>query len=220
MVSKVIWLKVLPFFLSCILNLVFLPFDSFEDQLCISCWQKTLFYNILGAVFICTKDSNSYFNALEWWKAKSILIKCAKCQTFGIWYTKHQKPTLISSSKYQKIWHIATITSQIWDGTDINAKNILAYLIHFSLSSYQISLFVCNTSLSLSLSLSLWNSHRPLAILRDKDRPGSPPITNPLCDEEELQCERHSGRKWKLPSTMVTKAIVLIWLSLLKGNKH
>ena len=56
-----------------------------------------------------------------------------------------------------------------------------------------------------SLLTDLW-SH----MLRDRDRPGSPLITDPLCNEEELQCEGHGGRKWKLPSETVTKAVVLI----------
>ena len=56
-----------------------------------------------------------------------------------------------------------------------------------------------------SLLTDLW-SHMP----RDRDRPGSPLITDPLCNEEELQCEGHGGRKWKLPSETVTKAVVLI----------
>ena len=73
--------------------------------------------------------------------------------------------------------------------------------------------------------VSIWHSHRrsrhaDLAMPRDKDRPGSPLITDPLCDEEELQCEGHGGRKRKLPSATATEAAVLIWFSLLKGNKH
>ena len=136
-----------------------------------------------------------------------------------------QKQALTSHSKSQKIWHISTVPSQIWDGTDNNAKHCLAYLIRFFSLLHHSSLSVCNPS----LSLSVWHSHRRLAMpprhvnltmSRDRDRLGSPLITNPLCDEEELQCEGHGGQKWKLPSATTTETIVLIWLSLLKGNKH
>ena len=37
--------------------------------------------------------------------------------------------------------------------------------------------------------------HADLATLRDRDRSGSPLITDPLYDEEQLQCEGHDGRK-------------------------
>ena len=46
-----------------------------------------------------------------------------------------------------------------------------------------------------------------LFMSRDRDCPGSPLITDLLCDEEELQCEGHSGRKWKLPSATATEAV-------------
>ena len=70
---------------------------------------------------------------------KSTLIRCAK----------HQKPSLISSSKSQKIWDMAIVPSQIWDDMDINAKHCLAYLIRF------FSLLLSDVSLRLHLSLSL-----------------------------------------------------------------
>lgn len=125
-----------------------------------------------------------------------------------------QKQALISHSKSQKIWHISTVPSQIWDGTNNNAKHCLAYLIRFFSLLHHSCLSVCNPSLSLSVC------HVDLTTPRDRDRLGSPLITNPLCDEEELQCEGHGGQKWKLPSATATETIVLIWLSLLKGNKH
>ena len=68
--------------------------------------------------------------------------------------------------------------------------------------------------LSLSLSCILATPSRQsdlviadLATPRDRDRPGSPLITDPLCDEKELQCEGHGGRKWKLPSATATEAV-------------
>jgi len=147
---------------------------------------------------------------------KSTLIRCVK----------HQKPSLINSSKSQNIWDMAIVPSHIWDGTDINAKHCLAYLIHF------FSLLLSNVSLCLHLSLSLssilatpsrhtdlttpisprWSRHRQslpadLATSRDRDHPGSPLITDPLYDEEELQCEGHGGRKWKLPLVMAMEAV-------------
>ena len=90
----------------------------------------------------------------------------------------------------------------LFRSTDINAKHCLAYLIRF------FSLLLSDASLALSsftsLALFVWHSchalslvrsrHADLAIadlvtLRDRDHPGSPLIIDPLCDEEELQCE-------------------------------
>ena len=65
---------------------------------------------------------------------KSTLIRCAKCQIFGIWHTKHQKLSLISSFKSQKIWDIATVPSQIWDGMDSHAKTLFGLFNLFFLS--------------------------------------------------------------------------------------
>ena len=71
------------------------------------------------------------------------------------WHTKYQKPTLISCSKSQKIWHISIVPSQIWNGTDINAKHCLAYLIHFfSLLLSFVSLRLQHISLCLAFSSS------------------------------------------------------------------
>ena len=79
-----------------------------------------------------------------------------------------QKPSLISSSKSQKIWDMATVPSQIWDGTDINAKHCLAYLIRF------FSLLISNASFALSpstsLALSVWHSRHALLPIQSRHR--------------------------------------------------
>ena len=75
-----------------------------------------------------------------------------------------QKLSLISPSKSQKIWDMATVPSQIWDSTDINAKHYLVYLIRF------FSLLLSNASLALSsstsLALSVCHSRHTLSPLR------------------------------------------------------
>ena len=131
-----------------------------------------------------------------------------------------QKQALISRSKSQKIWNMSIVPSQIWDGTDNNAITVCLYLICFFSLQHHFSLSGSPSATHLSLSLSVAFSPRHLTTLRERDHPGSLLITDPLCNEEELQCEGHGGRKWKLPSATATKAVVLIWLSLLKGNKH
>ena len=79
-----------------------------------------------------------------------------------------QKPSLISSSKSQKIWDMATVSSQIWDSMDINAKHCLAYLIRF------FSLLLSNASLALSPSTSLalfvWHSRHALLPIQSRHR--------------------------------------------------
>ena len=77
---------------------------------------------------------------------------------------------------------------------DINAKHCLAYLIRFfSLLLSDVPLRL-HLSLSLSSILAMPSRHADLAIanlatLRDRDRPSSLQIIDPLCNEEELQCE-------------------------------
>ena len=77
-----------------------------------------------------------------------------------------QKPFLITSSKSQKIWDMAIVPSQIWDGTDINAKHCLAYLIRF------FSLLLSDASLtfspSTSLALFVWHSRHAFSPLRSR----------------------------------------------------
>ena len=69
-----------------------------------------------------------------------------------------QKWSLISSSKSQKIWDMATVPSQIWDGTDINTKHCLAYLIRF------FSLLLSDAS----LALSVWHSYHAFSPIRSR----------------------------------------------------
>ena len=80
---------------------------------------------------------------------KSILIKYVKCQIFGIWHIKHQNISLMRCFKCQKFWHTTAISSQIWDGTDNNCKNLYYYFIYF------FSLLITNISLSSSSLSSL-----------------------------------------------------------------
>ena len=79
------------------------------------------------------------------------------CQMLNIWHLAHQTPKTNPHQVFQisKICHTATVSSQIWNSTNINAKYILAYLISFSLSSYQISLSPSTTQLSLSSLVSV-----------------------------------------------------------------
>ena len=58
-----------------------------------------------------------------------------------------------------------------------------------------VSLRLQPISLSLCLAFSSPSRHADLTTPRDRDRPSSPLITDPLYDEEELQCEGHGGRK-------------------------
>ena len=86
----------------------------------------------------------------------SITIRCAKCQIFGIWHTKHQKPMLIRYFKCQKFWHIGTVPSQIWDGTDRNCINFNSFLFSFLSPLSSLFLFSSLSHLfSLTGSLSL-----------------------------------------------------------------
>ena len=120
------------------------------------------------------------------------------CQMPNIWHLVHQTPKTNPHQLFQiskNLTHSYSNISNMRRYRHQCQKHFGLFNSFFSLLLSDISLRLQHISLSLSLSLSLWNSHRPLAILRDKDRPGSPPITNPLCDEEELRCERHSGRK-------------------------
>ena len=80
---------------------------------------------------------------------KSILIKYVKCQIFGIWHIKHQNMSLMKCFKCQKFWHTTAISSQIWDDTDNNCKNLYYYFIYF------FSLLITNISLSSSSLSSL-----------------------------------------------------------------
>ena len=77
-------------------------------------------------------------------KGGLILIRCAKCQIFGIWHTKHQKQTLMRCAKCLKILRHATVRSQIWERTDRYA--IISLIILFT--------FLSPSATQLSLSLS------------------------------------------------------------------
>ena len=66
---------------------------------------------------------------------KSILIRCAKCQIFGIWHTKHQKQSIMRCAKCAKILRHATVRSHLWHSLDENAICVYYFFIHLSLSS-------------------------------------------------------------------------------------
>ena len=117
-----------------------------------------------------------YYGPAEWWMTwctralplgvsnAKYIIRCAKCQIFGIWHNKHQKSILIRYFKSQKFWHETTVQSQMWDSRDINVKIFFAYFIYFfSFLPIHISLSVCNTYLSLSSSGSLITLSIPLS---------------------------------------------------------
>ena len=151
-----------------------------------------------------------------------------------IWHTKHKnKP----SSAFLNLKKFGTCLQYCLKYETIGTTmpyTVWLYLIRFFSLLHHLSLSVSPSTTHLSLSLSFWHSrravsprrlakpsrHTDLTTPRDRDRPGSPLITDPHCDKEELQCEGHGGRKWKLPSATATETVVLIWLSLLKGNKH
>ena len=77
----------------------------------------------------------------------SITIRCAKCQIFGIWHTKHQKTLLMRCSKSNKFWHTWTVPFHFWNGMDRCAK--FFFYSTFSLSSHNLSLSnLCSLSLS------------------------------------------------------------------------
>ena len=105
------------------------------------------------------------------WYTKSITIRCAKCQIFGISHTKHQKTSLMRCSECQKNWHWWTIHSQIWKRTDRCCKILMIFLF-FSLSSLcqslPSSLFFSNTDHS-SLILSYFLLSPSLLFHADTD---------------------------------------------------
>ena len=61
-------------------------------------------------------------------QSKSTSIKCAKCQLFGIWHTKHQKKLP------HHMFQILKTLAWVWNGTDINAK-IFILLFFFQIFS-------------------------------------------------------------------------------------
>ena len=100
---------------------------------------------------------------------KSTLIrcaKCAKCQIFGTFNTKHKnKP----SSAVLNLKKFGTCLQYRLKYETVRTKmpyTIWLYLIRFFSLLHHLSLSVCNASLSVcnpSLSLSVWHSHRHLA---------------------------------------------------------
>ena len=94
---------------------------------------------------------------------QSILIRCVKCQIFGIWHTKHQKQPLMRCAKCLKIMRHATVYSQI-QLTNKNAIILLIILFTF-LSPLNTYLSPSTTQLFLSplwspsLHCSLFLSH-------------------------------------------------------------
>ena len=79
---------------------------------------------------------------------KSIPIKCAKCQIFGIWHTKHQKTPLMRCSKCYNIWHTWIVLFHLWNDMDENA---IKKLFIFSLFLYD---FLSSLSFFFLLSFS------------------------------------------------------------------
>ena len=102
-----------------------------------------------------------------------------------------QNPSLISSSKSQKIWDMAIVSSQIWDGTDINAKHCLAYLIRFFFSP-PIRCISCSLSIYISRFICLAFSPRPLA------NPILPSSISPSPILPRWETETTQARHWSL----------------------
>ena len=83
---------------------------------------------------------------------KSILIRCAKCQIFGIWHTKHQKQSIMRCAKCAKILRHATVRSHFWHSLDENAICVYYFFIHLSLSSQLKYIIIFTFSHSFSAS--------------------------------------------------------------------
>ena len=86
----------------------------------------------------------------------------------NIWYLIHQTPKTNVHKIFQisKFLHATTVHSQIWDGTDKNAKVFFLILFTFCLTSQHISLSSSgslNSHLCLTLSIALsqprWSHH-------------------------------------------------------------
>ena len=86
-------------------------------------------------------SSNFFFFNLYIYICKVVMpllrrsIRSAKCQIFGIWYTKHQKQTIIKYIKCQKVLAFVTIKSHLWNDMEGNVIWFLLLFIHLSLSS-------------------------------------------------------------------------------------
>ena len=84
--------------------------------------------------------------------SKSILIRCAKCQIFGIWHTKNQKQSIMRCAECAKILRHATVCSHLWHGTDENAICVYYFFIHLSLLSRLKYIIIFTFSRSFSAS--------------------------------------------------------------------
>ena len=80
---------------------------------------------------------------------KSILIRSAKCQIFGIWHTKHQKPSHMRCSKCQKIWSM-WVPNLEWYEQKCYMKKLIYY--YCSLSSHYFNLLFFSLLSRFSLS--------------------------------------------------------------------
>ena len=82
------------------------------------------------------------------------------CQMPNTWHLAHQTPNTNPHQVFQisKFWHEATVHSQIWYGTNINAIIFFAYFIYlfsFLPTHISFSLSLCLQHISISLCLVL-----------------------------------------------------------------
>ena len=74
---------------------------------------------------------------------------CAKCQIFDIWHIKHQKPSHLRCSKYQKIWPM-WVPNLEWYEQEWYMKKLIYY--YCSLSSHYFNLLFFSLLSRFSLS--------------------------------------------------------------------
>ena len=101
---------------------------------------------------------------------KSITIRCAKCQIFGVWHTKHQKILLMRCAKSYKFWHMWTILFDLWNDTDKCAKKnihflslllLLFFLLSLTFSSFFLRLFLISYHSLFPFSSSFFSASSP-----------------------------------------------------------
>ena len=101
---------------------------------------------------------------------KSITIRCAKCQIFGVWHTKHQKILLMRCSKSYKFWHTWTILFDLWNNIDRCAKKnihflslllLLFFLLSLTFSFFFLRLFLISYHSLFPFSSSFFSASSP-----------------------------------------------------------
>ena len=168
-----------------------------------------MFYNsIVGGGEVLSSYTSIKNNIMCRWHKSTIIssLKCAKCQIFGTFDTPITKTIphqLFQISKnlrhgYSTVSNMRRYGHQCQTLFGLFNSFILSppiICISRSLSiyiSHSLSLFLClHLSLSLSGILAMPSRQSDLTIAdlaapRDRDCPGSPLITDPLCDEKEL----------------------------------